>query len=83
MTTAVVRRVLIAPSAAGGGDIATRHAHYAHVPTIGDDPGAVYLAIHARMTALEHAVVGSGHGAEIVVFDGPLAVGSTRTASAT
>jgi hypothetical protein len=72
VTSALVRRAVIAPSTAGGGDIATRHAHYAHVPTVGDDPGAAYLAIHARMTALEHEVVGSGHGAEIVVFDGPL-----------
>ena len=72
VTEALVRRAVIAPAAAGGGDITTRHARYAHVPTIGDDPGAVYLAIHARMTALEHEVVGSDHGAELVVFDGPL-----------
>ncbi len=72
VTGALVRRAVIAPSAAGGDDITTRHAHYAHVPTASDDPGAAYLAIHARMTALEHEVVASDHGAELVVFDGPL-----------
>ena len=72
VTAVLVRRAVIAPSAAGGGDITTRHATYGHVPTAGDDPGAAYLAIHARMTALEHEVVGRDHGAELVVFDGPL-----------
>jgi len=72
VTRALVRRAVIAPSAASGDDITTRHARYAHVPTVSDDPGAVYLAIHARMTALEHEVVGNDHGAEVVVFDGPL-----------
>jgi len=72
VTRALVRRAVIAPSEAAGADIRTRHADYAHVPTVGDDAGAAYLAIHARMTALEHEVVGSDHGAELVVFDGPL-----------
>ncbi len=40
--------------AASADDITTRHAPYAHVPLPTDDPAAVYLAIHDRMTALEH-----------------------------
>ena len=72
VTGALVRRAVIAPSAAGGATSRPVTPTYAHVPTVGDDPGAAYLAIHARMTALEHEVVGSGHGAELVVFDGPL-----------
>jgi len=72
VTRALVRRAVIAPSAADATDITTRHACYAHVPSVADDAGAAYLAIHARMTALEHEVVDGDHGAEIVVFDGPL-----------
>ena len=37
---------LIAPAAAGAETVTTRHAAYEFVPTVGDDPRAVYLAIH-------------------------------------
>jgi hypothetical protein len=71
VTDALVRRALIAPAAAAASAIETRHGTYAPVPTVGDDPGAAYLAIHARMTALEAEVVGD-HDGDLVVFDGPL-----------
>lgn len=66
-----VTRAVITPAAAGAGAIETRHAHYEHVPTVGDDIGAVYLAIHGQMTSLELAVIGA-HQGDLVVFDGPL-----------
>lgn len=71
VTSAEVRRALIASADAGAQSVRTRHADYEHVAIEGDDPGAVYLAIHDRMTALEQEVVGS-HGSDLVVFDGPL-----------
>ena len=66
-----VERVLVAPAAAHAEAIVTRHAGYVVVPMVDDDPGAVNLAIHGRMTALEHAVA-VGHDCDLVVFDGPL-----------
>jgi hypothetical protein len=49
----------------------TKHAAYEYVPTAGDDPDAVYLAIHERMTALESKIA-TDDRCEVVVFDGPL-----------
>jgi hypothetical protein len=57
--------------AASAGPIVTRHATYGLFPTVGDDPDELYLAIHDLMTSLEMRVA-SGHGCELVVFDGPL-----------
>jgi hypothetical protein len=69
---AEVRRALIVPSSARDvSDIATAHATYALVRTVGDDANAAYLAIHGRMTELEAELVGA-HRADLVVFDGPL-----------
>jgi hypothetical protein len=66
-----VRRGVFAPATSGAGPIVTRHATYAYVPTAGDDPDALYLAIHEQMTALEVAMAAS-HGCQLAVFDGPL-----------
>jgi hypothetical protein len=66
-----VRRAVIVPANGAASAIETRHGRYEHVPAVGDDPGAVYLAIHRRMTELELEVVGQ-HVGDLVVFDGPL-----------
>ncbi|MET0577110.1 MAG: hypothetical protein ABW122_00520 [Ilumatobacteraceae bacterium] len=66
-----IERVLVAPEVARAEAIVTRHAGYVVVPTLGDDPSAVNLAIHGRMTALEQTIAGE-HGCDLVVFDGPL-----------
>lgn len=71
VTDVAVDRGLFAPAASGAGPIVTRHASYEFVPTAHDDPDAIYLAIHERMTALEMTVAGD-HGCDLVVFDGPL-----------
>jgi hypothetical protein len=71
VTDVRIARGLFAPPAAGAGPIVTRHASYAYVPTTGDDPDAVYLAIHEQMTRLE-VEAAAGHDADVVVFDGPL-----------
>jgi hypothetical protein len=66
-----VYRALIAPSASGATGIVTKHAGYAFVPAVSDDPNAVYFAIHGQMTALEHTLA-VGLRCDLVVFDGPL-----------
>ena len=52
------------------------------MPTVGDDPAAVYLAIHEHMTAVETHLAAE-HAGDLVVFDGPLRGGGVRWASAT
>lgn len=57
VTEARVRRALIAPAVAEADPVRTRHGTYESIGTTGDDPGSAYLAIHARMTALEQSLV--------------------------
>jgi hypothetical protein len=66
-----VARGLFAAARSGAGPIVTRHAAYEYLPTSGDDPESLYLAIHKRMTSLELAAA-VGHAYDLVVFDGPL-----------
>ena len=66
-----VERAVVAAGARAGGEIATVHGRYGFVPAQGDDPDAVYLAIHELMTALE-ARVATAPDCDVVVFDGPL-----------
>jgi len=66
-----VERAVVAAGARAGGEITTVHGHYGFVPARGDDPDAVYLAIHELMTALE-ARVATAPDCDVVVFDGPL-----------
>src|SRR5215204_1404378 len=63
--------MLLAPEAADADAVATRHGVYQAVRIHGDDPGAVYLAIHGQMTDVERSLVAS-RDCTVVVFDGPL-----------
>jgi hypothetical protein len=67
----LVERAIFAAGSAPGGRVETHHATYEFRPAAGDDPDAVYLAIHEHMTALEERVA-QQPGCELVVFDGPL-----------
>ena len=66
-----VARGLFAAASPTAGPIVTKHGTYELVPCAGDDPEALYLGIHERMTALETGLSVLGD-ADCVVYDGPL-----------
>ena len=66
-----IMRGLYAAPHPSAGPVVTRHATYQYFPTTGDDPDAVYLAIHEQMTALETSMAMTDE-TDIVVYDGPL-----------
>jgi len=66
-----VERAVVATGATAGEAIDTVHGPYGFVSVHGDEPEAVYLAIHELMTALEAGVATTPDGG-VVVYDGPL-----------
>lgn len=59
-------------SAAGSGDVATRHGTYRLRPHRGESPEELWPAIQQQMGTLEGLVAAGQPGAELLVLDGPL-----------